>query len=87
MVLVAGAAELIAYAWTGQQRFEDALTALSAIEAAKERQGFGGFWWLSALHTQARERAVAALGDRVEAFVQRGKDMAYADLRSLLNSD
>lgn len=87
MVFVAGAAELIAYAWTGQRRFEDALTALSAIEATKARQGFGGFWWLGEVHNQARERAVTALGEQAEACVQRGRDLAYADLRNLLNSD
>lgn len=87
MVFAAGAAELIAYAWTGQRRFADALTALSAIEATKARQGFGGFWWLGDVHAQARERAVTALGEQAEACVQRGRDLAYADLRSLLNSD
>jgi predicted ATPase/class 3 adenylate cyclase len=87
MVFVAGAAELVAYAWTRHRRFEDALTALSAIEATKARQGFGGFWWLSDIHVQARESAVAALGERAEVCVQRGKELAYADLCSLLNSD
>ena len=79
------AARIIATIWASDNRAEDAVLVLTAMDGLEERLGFDGIWWAARIRTEAWELVSRTLTtERVAERVLRGRSLTMNEVRELL---
>ncbi len=79
------AARIIATIWAGDNRAEDAVLVLTAMDGLEERLGFDGIWWAAPIRTEAWEVVRRTLSsERIAERAVRGRSLTMGEVRELL---